>query len=65
MESDLLKLEAQLLEVGSPHIALRAAVVGVRGNYRTRLKALRGAFDVEFRRHLAATVDPGEMRSKQ
>jgi hypothetical protein len=44
-------------ETGSYNIALLAAVATVRGSYRTTPKALRAAFNVEFRRHLAATAD--------
>src|SRR5258707_4164881 len=47
-------------EAGSFHIALLAAVAAVRFSFRTTPKALRAAFDAEFRRHLAATVDLGE-----
>jgi hypothetical protein len=47
-------------EAGSLHIALLAAVAAVRFSFRTTPRALRDAFDAEFRRHLAATVDPGE-----
>ncbi len=45
---------------GSFHIALLAAVAAVRFSFRTTPKALRAAFDAEFRRRLAAAVDPGE-----
>lgn len=48
------------LDVGSFHIALLSADVTVRGSYRSKTKTLRAAFDTEFRRHLAAIVDPGE-----
>ena len=47
-------------QAGSFHIALLAAVAAVRFSFRTTPKALRAAFDVEFRRQLVATVDPGE-----
>jgi hypothetical protein len=47
-------------EAGSFHIALLAAVAAVRFSFRTTPKALRAAFDSEFRRQLVATVDPGE-----
>ena len=47
-------------EAGSFHIALLAAVAMVRFSFRTTPKALRAAFDAEFRRRLAATVDLGE-----
>ena len=47
-------------EAGSFHIALLTAVAMVRFSFRTTPKALRAAFDVEFRRQLVATVDPGE-----
>ena len=52
-------------DAGSLHVALLAAVVNVRGSYRTTPKALRAAFDEEFRRQLAVTVDPGELRFRQ
>ena len=47
-------------QAGSFHIALLAAVAMVRFSFRTTPKALRAAFDAEFRRRLATTVDPGE-----
>jgi hypothetical protein len=47
-------------QAGSFHIALLAAVAAVRFSFRTTPKALRAAFDAEFRRRLAVTVDPGE-----
>jgi hypothetical protein len=46
-------------EAGSMHVALMSAVAMVRGNFRTPKKTLRAAFDAEFRRQLAKTVDPG------
>ena len=45
-------------QAGAMHIALLSAVATVRGSLRTTPKALREAFDAEFRRHLATTVDP-------
>jgi hypothetical protein len=47
-------------EAGSFHIALLAAVAAVRFSFRTTPKALRAAFDAEFRHRLATAVDPGE-----
>jgi hypothetical protein len=47
-------------EAGSFHIALLAAVAAVRFSFRTTPKALRAAFDAEFRRRLAAAVDPDD-----
>ena len=47
-------------EAGSFHIALLAAVAMLRFSFRTTPKALRAAFDAEFRRRLATTVDLGE-----
>ncbi len=45
-------------EAGSMHVM--SAVAMVRGNHRTTKKALRAAFDAEFRRQLVKTVDPGD-----
>jgi len=47
-------------QAGSFHIALLGAVAAVRFSFRTTPKALRAAFDAEFRHRLAAAVDPGE-----
>ena len=47
-------------QAGSFHIALLGAVAAVPFSFRTTPKALRAAFDAEFRRRLATTVDPGE-----
>ena len=47
-------------ETGTMHIALLVAVATVRFSRRTKAKALRATFDAEFRRRLAATVNPGE-----
>jgi hypothetical protein len=47
-------------QAGSFHIALLAAVAAVRFSYMMTPKTLRAAFDAEFRRRLATTVDPGE-----
>jgi hypothetical protein len=47
-------------EAGSFHIALLAAVAAVHFSFRTTPKALRAAFDAEFRHRLAGAVDPGE-----
>jgi hypothetical protein len=44
----------------SLHIALLSAIATVPFSIRTTKKALRVAFDTEFRRYLAASVDPGE-----
>jgi len=44
----------------SLHIALLSAIATVPFSIRTTKKALRAAFDAEFRRYLAASVDPGE-----
>src|SRR6267154_5425471 len=44
-------------EAGSFHIALLGAVAAVRFSFRTTPKALRVAFDAEFRHRLAAAVD--------
>lgn len=52
-------------EAGSFHIALLAAVAVVRFSFRTTPKALRAAFDAEFRGRLATTVDPGETGKPQ
>jgi hypothetical protein len=46
-------------EAGSLHIALLAAVAAVRFSFRTTPKALRAAFDAEFRHRLATAVNPG------
>jgi hypothetical protein len=48
----------------SLHIALLSAVCAVRGNSRMTKKALRTAFDMEFRLQLAKIADSG-MRSPQ
>src|SRR5260370_3956461 len=45
-------------QAGSFHIALLAAVAAVRFSFRTTPKALRAAFDAEFRLRLAAAVRP-------
>jgi hypothetical protein len=47
-------------EAASFHFALLAAVAMVHFSFRTTPKALRTAFDAEFRRRLATAVDPGE-----
>jgi len=52
-------------EAGSFHIALLGAVAAVPFSFRTTPKALRAAFDAEFRRCLAAAVDPGEPNKLQ
>jgi hypothetical protein len=52
-------------ETGTMHIALLVAVATVRFSRRTKAKALRATFDAEFRRRLAATVDPGEAETRQ
>jgi hypothetical protein len=52
-------------EAGSIHVALMSAVAMVPGNHRTTKKALRAAFDAEFRRQLAKTVDPGDAARRQ
>jgi hypothetical protein len=52
-------------EAGSFHIALLGAVAAVRFSFRTTPKALRAAFDAEFRGRLATTVDPGETGKPQ
>ena len=52
-------------EAGSMHVALMSAVAMVPGNHRTTKKALRAAFDAEFRRQLAKTVDPGDAARRQ
>ena len=52
-------------EAGSMHVALMSAVAMVPGNHRTTKKALRAAFDAEFRRQLAKTVDPGGAARRQ
>jgi hypothetical protein len=52
-------------EAGSFHIALLAAVAAVRFSFRTTPKALRAAFDADFRRRLAAAVDPGDSDKPQ
>jgi len=44
-------------QAGSLHIALLLAVATVRFSSRTTAKALRSAFDMEVRRHVAATID--------
>ena len=43
----------------SLHIALLSAVCAVRGSSRMTKKALRTAFDMEFRLQLAKIVDSG------
>jgi len=53
------------LEAGWMHVALMLAVAMVPGDYRTTKKALRAAFDAEFRRQLAKTVDPGDAARRQ
>ena len=52
-------------QAGSMHIPLLSAVATVRGSLRTPSKTLRAAFDAEFRRYLAATVDPGESGTRR
>jgi hypothetical protein len=52
-------------EPGSMHVALMLAVATVRGSYPMTRKALRAAFDAEFRRQLAKTVDPGDAARRQ
>jgi hypothetical protein len=48
----------------SLHIALLSAVCAVRGNSRMTKKAVRAAFDMEFRLQLARIADSGT-RSRQ
>jgi hypothetical protein len=50
---------------GWMHVALMLAVAMVHGSDRTTKKALRAAFDAEFRRQLAKTVDSGEAARRQ
>jgi hypothetical protein len=50
---------------GSFHVALLGAVAGVAFSSRTKPKALRAAFDAEFRRRRAAVVDPGPIADRQ
>ena len=50
---------------GWMHMALMLAVAMVHGSDRTTKKALRAAFDAEFRRQLAKTVDSGEAARRQ
>ena len=50
---------------GWMHVALMSAVARVRGSDRTTKKALRAAFDAEFRRQLAKTVEPGDAARRQ
>jgi hypothetical protein len=50
-------------EAGSMHIALATAVASVRFSARTTPKALRAAFDAEFQRQLARTIDIDEPTS--
>ena len=50
---------------GWMHVALMLAVARVRGSDRTTKEALHAAFDAEFRRQLAKTVDPGEAAKRQ
>jgi hypothetical protein len=52
-------------ETGWMHVALMSAVAMVRCSYRTTKKALRAAFDAEFRRQLAKTVDPAGAARRQ
>jgi len=52
-------------DAGWMHVALMSAVARVRGSDRTTKKALRAAFDAEFRRQLAKTVEPGDAARRQ
>ena len=52
-------------QAGTMHIALLSAVATVRFSSRTKAKALRAAFDAEFRRYLMAMPDTGGGRAKQ
>jgi hypothetical protein len=52
-------------ENGSLHMALLMAVARVTGSVRTTRKALRTAFDAEFRHHLATLVDLGGLAMRQ
>ena len=52
-------------DAGWMHVALMSAVARVRGSDRTTKKALRTAFDAEFRRQLANTVEPGDAARRQ
>ncbi len=50
---------------GSFHVALLGAVAAVRFSSRTNPKALRAAFDAEFHRYLATTVDTDDTEPRQ
>jgi hypothetical protein len=50
---------------GSFHIALLVAVAKVGFSSRTTPKALRTAFDAEFRCQRSAVVDPGPAAGRQ
>jgi hypothetical protein len=50
-------------KAGSMHITLLATIASVPFSIRTTKKALRAAFDAEFKRQLARLVDPGDPES--
>jgi hypothetical protein len=54
------KKYARHVHANSMHVALMTAIATVPFSVRTTPKALRAAFDAEFRRALASTVDPDE-----